>query len=131
MMMRTHRVIVRFVFFIGAIPWGVASAAQAAQTGIEGTVSVSPTRPGAQQPGVSSAARLPNAALQLSDGKGHVVAQGASDEQGRFTLQVPAGDYQIQASPLTSPFPRCKASSVRVDADRLTRVDIVCNSGIQ
>lgn len=127
---RVHRVIIRFAF-IAVASWVVGAHAQAAQTGIEGTVSVSPAAPGAQRPGASSAARLANASVQLSDCQGHVVAQAASNEEGQFTLRVPAGDYQIQASPPTSPFPRCKASSVRVSPDRLTRVDIVCNSGIQ
>ncbi len=128
---RMHRTIVKFAFCIGAAPWVVGVHAQATQTGIEGTVSVSPTAPGSQRPGASSAARLANVAVQLSDGQGHVVAQALSNEEGQFTLRVPAGDYQIQASPPSSPFPRCKASSVRVSPDRLTQVDIVCNSGIQ
>jgi hypothetical protein len=125
-----YRVVVGLAFFIGAAPWFVGANAQAAQTGIVGTVSVSPTTRGPQRPG-SGAARLANAAVQLSDGRGRVVAQVAADEQGQFALRVPAGDYQIRARTATSPFPRCNASSVRVSPDRLTRVDLICNSGIQ
>jgi hypothetical protein len=55
-------------------------------------VSVSPTAPGSQRPGASSAARLANAAVQLSDGQGHVVAQAASNEEGQFTSRTPHED---------------------------------------
>jgi type 1 fimbria pilin len=128
--MRECIVVVRFAFIIGTVAC-VGDYAQAAQTGVEGTVSASPVAPGAQLPGGSPATRLANSAVQVSDRQGHVIAQAASNEQGQFTLLVPAGDYQIRASPPTSPFPRCKVSSIRVSSDRLTHVDIVCNSGIQ
>jgi hypothetical protein len=123
-------VVLKIAFFIGTA-FSMGAYAQAAQTGVEGTVSVSPAAPRAQLHGASGTASLANTTVQVSDGNGHVIAQAPSDEEGRFTILVPKGEYQIRASPPTSPFPRCKASSIHVSPDRLTHVDIVCNSGIQ
>lgn len=126
-----HRDVVRFALVIGAAPWVAGAYAHVLQTGVEGTVSVLLSAPGAQRPGASGGARLADAAVHLRDREGHVVAQAASNEKGHFILRAPAGEYQIQVRPLTSPFPRCKASHVRVSSNGLTRVDIVCDSGIR
>jgi hypothetical protein len=94
-------------------------------------VSVSTAQPGAQRVGESGLARLPKATVQLRDGQGQTVARAMSDEQGQFTFLAPAGDYKIKAIAPTSPFPRCNEGSVRVNEGQLSRLDIVCDSGMR
>lgn len=125
-----HHVIFR-ALAVGVVACGAGAQAQAAQTGVQGTVSVSPTRPGAQRAGGPGVGRLPKATVQLRDGRGQVVARAVSDEQGQFILLAPAGDYKIKAIAPTSPFPRCGQSSIRVDEGQLARLDIVCDSGMR
>ena len=100
-------------------------------TGVSGRVSVSPARPGPQREGERAASALQGAAVQLRDAQDSVVANATTDAQGQFSMFAPAGDYVVRVNVHGQRFPRCTAVEASVRAGELTRVDIVCDSGMR
>ena len=105
--------------------------AESPQTGVSGTVSVSPARPGPQRAGELGAAPLRGAVVYLRDAEGMVLARTVADAQGHYTLLVPDGDYEVQVGVQGRVFPRCRSVDTSVRAGQLVHVDIVCDSGMR
>ncbi len=65
-------------------------------TGIEGVITVSPTRPGPIRAGsdIPNAAPLPNAVFSVENEKGKVTSF-TTDNQGRFRVSLKPGHYVI------------------------------------
>lgn len=103
----------------------------ALHTGVNGTVSVSPARPGPQREGELATSALQGAAVQLRDAQDNVVASATTDAQGQFSMLAPAGEYVVRVSVHGQIFPRCAAVEANVRAGELARVDIVCDSGMR
>ena len=101
------------------------------QTGVSGSVSVSPARPGPQREGERAASALQGAAVQLRDAQDSVVARATTDPQGQFSMLAPAGDYVVRVNFHGQRFPRCASVEVNVRASEPTRVNIVCDSGMR
>lgn len=99
-------------------------------TGVSGTVSMSPARPGPQRVGEPDAVPYRGAMVQLRDVQGSVVAHATTDAQGHFTVAVPAGTYEIRVD-VQATLPRCEAVEATVRANEIARVEIVCDSGMR
>lgn len=100
-------------------------------TGLDGTVSVSPARPGPQRIGAPGVAPLANMAVRVQRSDGHEVAHATTDDQGRFTVSVPVGAYEVVIDVHGAALPRCPIMPAQVRDGRLTRVQIVCDSGMR
>lgn len=100
-------------------------------TGVSGTVSMSPAHPGPQHAGEPDLAPYPGVMVQLRDAQGRVVAQTATNAQGQFTVAVPAGTYDIQVDTRHATLQRCESVEVEVQAGRIDRVAILCDSGMR
>ncbi len=55
--------------------------------------------------------------------------KATSDDNGVFTIELPAGTYTVQAEG-GEVYPKCPQESVVVKADKTVIKDIVCDSGI-
>ncbi|TAL71697.1 MAG: carboxypeptidase regulatory-like domain-containing protein [Rhodanobacter sp.] len=113
--------------FVMASPTMAAHGA----TGLDGTVSVSPARPGPQHIGAPSVAPLAKMVVRVRRSDGHEVAHATSDDQGRFTVSVPVGTYDVVVDVQGAALPRCPVTPARVRDGQLTRVQIVCDSGMR
>lgn len=100
-------------------------------TGVSGTVSLSPAGPGPQRAGKPNTAPYRGAAVALRNAQGSVVARAVADAQGRFTIAVPAGIYQVQVDVQQAAFPRCEPVEITVPVNRMARVEMVCDSGMR
>lgn len=100
-------------------------------TGVSGSVSVSPARPGPQREGERAASALQGAAVQLRDAQDNVVARATTDAQGQFSMLAPAGDYVVRVNFHGQRFPRCAAVEASVPGGRFAHVDVVCDSGMR
>ena len=73
---------------------GETPAASPGESGIEGTISVSPSRPGPIKKDQPSAAPAPNVEFVVKKGDARVTSF-TTDAQGRFRVSVPPGHYTV------------------------------------
>ena len=123
-----------FALFIAFLLMTVISSAQSdaiRDTGIEGTVMVSPTRPGPIRKGSEAAnvAPLPNANFIVKNDRGAIVSF-ATDGEGRFRVSLAPGRYAVSLAENRFPRP-CGPFEVEVDAGRMTKVEWRCDTGMR
>jgi hypothetical protein len=61
---------------------------------------------------------------------GQAVQRATADENGTFSVDVPAGAYEV-AVEVDGMLPRCTPAPVTVHARQAARVEIDCDSGIR
>jgi Prealbumin-like fold domain len=100
-------------------------------TGIEGIVTVSPTRPGPIKKGAEapSAAPLPNAAFSVANDKGQVTSF-TTDGDGRFRLSLAPGHYSVSLAEYRFPRP-CGPFEIDVVSGKMTEVEWRCDTGMR
>ena len=100
-------------------------------TGIEGTVAVSPIRPGPIRKGseIPNAAPLPNAVFSVATDKG-AVTSFTTDGEGRFRLSLSPGHYVVLLAENRFPRP-CGPFEIDVESGKMTKVEWRCDSGMQ
>lgn len=113
------------------LAWNPVVAAPAIRTGLRGTVSLSPARPGPQQAGMPNTAPMAGALVRVRDARGREVARIRVDDEGQFVLLVAPGAYEISVDVQNAVFPRCSAIHAQVHQHKLTDVQVVCDSGMR
>ena len=100
-------------------------------TGIEGVITVSPTRPGPIRAGsdIPNAAPLPNAVFSVENEKGKVTSF-TTDNQGRFRVSLKPGHYVIALAEHRFPRP-CGPFEVDVESAKMTKVEWRCDTGMR
>ena len=100
-------------------------------TGIEGVITVSPTRPGPIRAGsdIPNAAPLPNAVFTVGNKKG-VVTSFTTDSEGRFRVSLKPGHYVVTLAEHRFPRP-CGPFEVDVESGKMTTVEWRCDSGMR
>ncbi len=85
-----HLVVVWLIF----AGWAVQTPAAEAQSGIEGSITLSPAHGGPSRVGVPDSKPLANAEFVVEDETGKV-AEFATDDAGRFRIALPPGHYTV------------------------------------
>jgi len=100
-------------------------------TGIEGVITVSPTRPGPIRAGsdIPNAAPLPNAVFTIGNEKG-MVTSFTTDSEGRFRISLKPGHYAIVLAAQRFPRP-CGPFDVDVVSGKMTKVEWRCDTGMR
>jgi hypothetical protein len=102
------------------------------QSGIEGTVTTSPTCPVEYNPPKPECAPKPYqtlvAVFRVSDPV-HAFAIVHSDAEGKYKISLPPGDYTLGAG--ESNFPHCDHPSALVPAKAYVTANISCDTGIR
>jgi hypothetical protein len=100
-------------------------------SGIEGVITVSPTRPGPIRAGsdVPNAAPLPNAVFTVGNEKG-VVRSFTTDSEGRFQVSLKPGHYVIALAEHRFPRP-CGPFEIDVEPAKMTKVEWRCDTGMR
>jgi hypothetical protein len=100
-------------------------------TGIEGVITVSPTRPGPIRAGsdIPNAAPLPNAVFTVGNEKG-VVRSFTTDSEGRFRVSLKPGHYVIVLTEHRFPRP-CGPFEIDVESAKMTKVEWRCDTGMR
>ena len=100
-------------------------------TGIEGVITISPTRPGPIRAGsdVPNAAPLPNAVFSVGNEKG-VVTSFTTDSEGRFRVSLKPGHYAVSLSENRFPRP-CGTFEIDVESAKMTKVEWRCDTGMR
>ena len=100
-------------------------------TGIEGVITVSPTRPGPirKDANISNVAPLPSAVFNVENDKGKVTSF-TTDNQGRFRLSLKPGHYVITLAEHRFPRP-CGPFAIDVVSNKITTVEWHCDTGVR
>ena len=100
-------------------------------TGIEGVITVSPTRPGPIRAGsdTPNAAPLPNATFRVTSNEGSVTTF-TTDPQGHFRVPLKPGHYSVLLAENRFPRP-CGPFEIDVEAGKMTEVEWRCDSGMR
>src|SRR6266850_111354 len=100
-------------------------------TGIEGAITVSPTRPGPIRAGsdVPNAAPLPNAVFSVENEKGKVTSF-TTDSEGRFRVSLKPGHYVVTLAEHRFPRP-CGPFEIDIEPAKMTKVEWRCDTGMR
>lgn len=101
----------------------------APESGIEGSVSISPIRGGPARIGVPNSAPLRNTQFEVENAAG-IVLTFKTDEEGRFRVPLPPGRYTVRRAELKK-IGRCGPFDVEVDAAGFKKVEFACDSGMR
>src|SRR4029453_15220224 len=100
------------------------------ESGIEGTITISPARPGPIRAGEPASVRLTNAKFVVENNNGEV-ASFTTDQQGRFRASLPPGHYKVSLKGRKSSIGRFGPFEVDVTSGKMTNVQWEGDSGIR
>jgi hypothetical protein len=123
------RLFLALLFTYGSVSFGQMEPDRG--TGIEGVITVSPTRPGPIRAGsdIPNAAPLPNALFSVENEKGKVTSF-TTDGQGRFRVSLKPGHYVIALAEHRFPRP-CGPFEIDVESAKMTKVEWRCDTGMR
>ena len=105
-----------------------------AASGISGSVLLGPTCPVMKFPPDKACADKPyqtRLAVTTSD-QARVIKEFASDANGKFTVDVPPGEYTIRSSGADNVLPHCASNDlVKVESGKYTDTNVSCDTGIR
>src|SRR4026207_263658 len=123
------RLFLALLFIYGSVSFGQMEPDRG--TGIEGVITVSPTRPGPIRAGsdIPNAAPLPNALFSVENEKGKATSF-TTDGQGRFRVSLKPGHYVIALAEHRFPRP-CGPFKIDVESAKMTKVEWRCDTGMR
>lgn len=102
----------------------------AGESGIEGTIAISPSQPGPSRSDAPDSKPLSNTAFVVNDMKGEVTSF-TTDDQGQFRIPLAPGHYSISLKGRRSTIGHFGPFEVDVESDKMTKVQWNCDSGIR
>lgn len=131
-MQKTALALLIAVLALGAAPSARALASPASESGVTGTVLMSPVCPVAHNPPLPQCAPRPYQAtitVKTADGK-EEVTHFTSDSDGRFKITLEPGKYLLV--PVNGkPYPRGAPQTVSVRAGKFTAVTVMYDTGMR
>ncbi len=123
------RLFLALLFIYGSVSFGQMEPDRG--TGIEGVITISPTRPGPIRAGsdIPNAAPLPNALFSVENEKGKVTSF-TTDSQGRFRVSLKPGHYVIALAEHRFPRP-CGPFEIDVESAKMAKVEWRCDTGMR
>src|SRR5712675_905135 len=102
----------------------------AGESGIEGVITISPANPGPSRIDAAAAMPLANTTFAVEKNNGEVTSF-ITDEQGRFRVSLPPGNYKISLKGRKSGIGRFGPFEADVPAGKMINVQWECDSGIR
>jgi hypothetical protein len=100
------------------------------ETGIEGVITIDPTRPGPVRADAPSSRPLANTTFVVENQKGETTSF-TTDDQGHFRTLLAPGHYKVSLKGRTSSIGRYGPFEVDVVAGQMTKVQWQCDSGMR
>ena len=100
------------------------------ETGIEGVITISPTRPGPIRADDPGSKPLANVTFAVENETGEVTSF-TTDDQGHFRTSVPPGHYKVSIKGRKSTIGHIGPFEVDVLPGKMTTVQWECDSGIR
>jgi hypothetical protein len=101
-----------------------------AGTGVEGIITISPTKAGPVRADAPSSRPLAKAAFVVENQKGEVTSF-TTDDQGRFRTSLTPGHYKVSLKDRTSSIGKYGPFEVDVVAGKMTKVQWECDTGLR
>jgi hypothetical protein len=98
-------------------------------SGVYGTVQAGPTCPVEREDSPCPDRPVDHAVVRATTQDGHTAGRTNADGEGRFTMELAPGTYDISAD--TEQAMYCESQRVVVEERRFTRVTITCDTGIR
>jgi hypothetical protein len=121
---------ITLAFLIMSALFSPGQTPSGAETGIQGTITISPTKGGPVRDDSPGSKPLANATFAVENEKGEV-ASFTTDAQGHFRASVPPGHYKVSMKGRKSSIGRFGPFEVDVVAGKMTNVQWQCDSGIR
>lgn len=107
-------------------------AAAEGESGVEGTISISPAHGGPERVGVPNSRPLANVEFMVTKDGGAQVASFTTDAEGKFRVSLGAGHYSVARKDAPAKrIGRCGPFDVDVVAGQIAKVDWMCDSGMR
>ena len=100
------------------------------ESGIEGTITISPARPGPIRSDEAASVPLANATFVVENNNSEV-ASFTTNDQGRFRASLRPGHYKVSLKGRKSSIGRFGPFEVDVASGKMTNVQWECDSGIR
>jgi hypothetical protein len=100
------------------------------ETGIEGSITISPTQPGPIRDDTPGSKPLANTAFVVESQKGQV-ASFTTDDQGHFRIPLAPGHYTVAIKGRKSSIGHFGPFEADVVSGKMTKVEWQCDSGIR
>lgn len=107
-----------------------ACLGSSSDSGVEGTITTSPTRPGPLRRDDAVSKPLPDITFVVQDGE-KKVATFTTDAEGRFRLLLKPGHYVVSREGPKSAVGFFGPFEIDVVAGKITKVDWQCDSGMR
>jgi len=108
---------------------GLPPAATSTASGVRGTVTAGPTCP-VQRADSSCPPRPLQVEVVAHDSTGAVTGTTESGADGSYAMSLPPGYYELEV-PSQGGATRCAVTEATVEAGKVTRADISCDTGIR
>lgn len=120
-----------FLLLLTAACLALGQPNRATASGIQGIITIRPTRPGPIRAGseLPDAAPLPNATFAVSSENGSI-RSFTTDDQGRFQILLKPGHYVVTLAENRFPRP-CGPFEIDVVPGKMTDVQWRCDSGMR
>ena len=100
------------------------------ESGIEGTITISPARPGPIRANEAASVPLANATFVVENNDSEV-ASFTTNDQGHFRVSLSPGHYKVSLKGRKSSIGRFGPFEVDVASGKMTNVQWECDSGIR
>jgi hypothetical protein len=128
--MRLQRLLVILVILAVSCGFSWGQTQSEPRSGIEGVITIGPMRPGPTSDGIPTSNPLANAAFVVENKKG-VVTSFTTDEQGHFRISLDTGHYTVSMKDKKDGIGRYGPFDVDVVADKITKVEWQCDTGLR
>jgi hypothetical protein len=112
--------------------WKNDNQGEVYRSGVSGVVLLGPNCPVLRNPPDPNCAdKLYRTSIKIISisGDSRINTTIESDEDGKFLITLPPGEYSLQAEGV-KPFPRCGSKNVVIEPDIMHNLDIMCDTGL-
>jgi len=127
---RFRTLVICFGFIIMAVFTSAGQTPSGGESGIEGIITISPSRPGPIRADAPGSVPLANATFAVEKNNGEVTSF-ITDDQGRFRMSLPPGHYKISLKGRKTTIGRFGPFEADVAPGKMTNVQWECDSGIR
>lgn len=115
--------------------WGIVASdfEGESSSGIKGVAMLGPTCPVMRDPPDPQCADKPykvTLSVTTAD-QARVIKTFSTDERGRFTVELPSGEYSIRSAAAANILPYCQHDRFTVEANKVTEITVSCDTGIR
>jgi len=127
---RFRTLVSSFGFIVMAVFTSAGQTPSGGESGIEGIITISPSRPGPIRADAPGSVPLANATFAVEKNNGEVTSF-ITDDQGRFRVSLPPGRYKISLKGRKTTIGRFGPFEADVAPGKMTNVQWECDSGIR